>query len=491
MSKYVPQYYKQESSKGFILHSHCPDIEGIQACAESDFNAMMIPKIVGRWTNNKQAWRRALKHAFITSMPSLVTIFEHGETNEALKNIDIEDLLHNRIGIPVEVDTFEKLFDMVQKANRSEHDEITKVTAMLIKATTYACAISMEMSKKGTCDLNSLEQIVAKNGYGYPRWSGNTKFFGWDGTIESLQQIEQNQDMHEFNHVACAMHYNGFAEDSNEDYQGGSSVIAVLSDTWHRNYREMNWHLDDDVFAQHPYSSENGDKIDPYLHMSDDAYWIGSKNLQYLKEEGMQCISQFGAAVILNNDFSKFNEALAENCGMYDAEDPESPLIWIDALSKNCAKTISRFGVTSASIIEELSSGFYISPSCLYIDCKNDREFATNIMSRSPLHLDLVFSVDSLEAVSNKGEQRDAFIKYIQRCHLPNSTIDTVEREVDKAIVKLAVVNEKAKSYRLDEEVDNNFAEAISEFCSDQKKDFVDLLKVIDDIDDELQKKEA
>jgi hypothetical protein len=524
---FVPTYYKQESQIGFILHEAAMEKSGVYVAAQNGFNSLLMPKTMGRWSSSRFAWDTALMHAAMHAhygITGMLIALEHPDKIDVFDNIDVGNLIYNVIGLDRSIKDVEDLSAWIKSHNVPKNPtETTKSLATLLKASTYCTAISVSMSQgNDKPTIEDLQEFVSEHGIGFTRWVGTEDFFGWDGDPASLESIApapyQGEESNEFckkaesngirvqyRTLVNGMHLINSAASHSGESVGGAGLITALADPMHRKCREMNWHLEQDLFNKHPYSVDDGNKVESKLYRTGgETEWIG-KNLEYLRKEGISAELQFAAVVVLNPHFVKHSQFFAKSSGIYKEQDGHQDHLWIGAIGECGHRMISQFGITSANIIEELQVGYFASPKCLYMnaDGKNENsaenlEYIKAVMSDEPLQLDPVFSSDLLQQVATPGEQRDAFAEYIQIAYLPDSTKDQVLREIDKALVKLGYAHQNAyevdwmKTIRTsalehgtevseDSADTSTFLESLDSFCKSNKLDFVHLLKKVKD----------
>ena len=530
---FVPTLTKTTSEKTFVIHRDQPTQLGLDFTKSKKFNFLVMPKTICQWSNSKIKWNQALKNSVQASMEAALIFLTKYKVPEGIKFLDKVnqyDIVYNRVGLPKNINDIKDYIEwVVAIGDKCNITTMAETLVKINKLTSYGYALkffSREIEGFPISPTNDeMDKFIDCSGVGISRWCGDKTFFGWDGNPDSLEFIAttaektlpevDEEDLHASSYqtsattlrrslVSC-LH---LITSDHERATVYGAVLTTLADPLHRHLREMNWHLEQPLFNNHPCSPNDGNKIESNLPEITDKLWVGHGEIPYLLNEGLDSKLQVGGVITAHSNFDEIARKIGDSSRMYDNASDHISLPWIAAVGELAAYQISQYGITSASIIGELQCGYVLTPQCLYIDDSKEELKATvamsNIMRTNPLRVDPVYTVDTLQKVSVDGEQRQAFIKLIQNLYMPQSPISAVVREIDKALLKLGIIHDRAEKsqflaeLKCKEEVvsdaenselsETTLGIALDEFGDSNARDFVVELREIIEADKDAEK---
>lgn len=497
---FFPTCIKQEGEKAFILHEHYISTTGLDFAFRNNLRPVVIGKAIGRWSASRYTWDYLLQEAVKIAAPAvaMLTGMRSEQKNQPahtlpvlFRNLKLDQIICDRAGF-----SYDKEFASAQtliKAvgdcrKRRDPGEASRLIAKMMTLYAYGLALQLHDAQQpfglnGAVDRNpsptieDLDKAIAEDGIGDPRWIGDMEFFGWDGNPGSLGAINPERNIHteeagviaNCKQIPLGIHIIGY-----DGCNCGKcppphcvTLFSTFDDPAQCKFREMNWHLPPEQFRQCPHGADRPLLEEALFRTKNQAHangahWIGEqKATSYFREEGMPMDLRFMGGIILPQDFHSRSDLIAEHTQAYPPNHPAADQIWTAELTDVASRMISAYGLTGASIIEQLQIGYMVIPAVISNDINSpeDEKAAVDKMQNitGPFVLAPVFSMESVKQVANPGEQKEAFIDLFRHTHLPHCDRETVANEVDLAIQKLTVLYERSHT--------NNFMDRIGKLC--------------------------
>lgn len=492
---FVPTGGKEESNESFILMDTYVNPKAVKACAEGGITPAFVGKAIGKWDVSRFGYDIIAIEAlsFLKDRVKAISKMWHNNLSNSFdankpifRNVDFKELT-KRCGWDVSAPD-EWMKKILEECSDVQKDKDSRKTcafiAKMIRLHSFTAAISehdeelksfkhpllKNINLDPQPDVDDLEKTIAIIGLGQPKFFGDMNFFGWDGKPESLESInpealieEDGSTVVDTPTAPVMVTLAAFRE------QGKSSpfpvcLLSVFDDPSHRNWREMNWHLDKETFEKHPVS--NGKKLEDFFYSSktDNSgdMWLGkNKELDYFRNEGLFMETKMAGAVLLGPNFHSFASEIARSTSLFPDEKDAEGLpanIWVNAISRYAGRLISKFGLTSAAIIEEFVVGYFATPF-LY-SASNDEVndggedsmmnlVKEHLKDNSPadiMELHPIFKKATIALIGEKGEEYNDYVSYLNLSVFPHFTREEVESELNKAIVKLATIYDRAEN---------------------------------------------
>lgn len=498
---FVPSSVRQESSKAIIIHELGVHSTGMQACALRNMSPAIIDKeSIGVWdassagitaclaTTLMDASKRAESFSLAHMAKQLREIAPEALKNAApvdveklsvFENIDILEMFR-RCGFRdeefIDVMPFDGGRDIVS-ANKLRHAcedalidssvrEKSRFMYALLMLTAFTRAArahdalgdggfnkDRKLPVKPTVD--QLEDWIAKNGgCNHGPWIGGADFLGWSGNPDPfvLEAISGSKaymsplHLHGISSKRSNIRSNETNEEKMVNDGWDTALVSIPSAPEHRNYREMNWHLEPDEFEVSPIANRDygmSETFDTSEINCKQGMWANDAPMFKRINDGL---NPCGAIVIPVNAREEAI-AMSKNCRTIPGDIDSPGTMFCEAVGNLISRLITCYGPVGSAIIYQFISGYYVAPVASTLDIEdpeNDDQFKKacyNAMDLKygPIVLEAVYNKVQINNVRKKGKIRERFIKYVNDSMLEDATLAETEFEIDRALERFSI----------------------------------------------------
>ena len=404
---FIPAPYVETSDDSFTLDFRPSNPLADAVSDKLGLSGAIIPKgAVGAWETNLVGLKRLAATLVEDSLDKLqlVSYIMEGreqKTQSPLQAIDARKFLQ-ACGFDDDHIDNNFIYELcVSKLVSEDVEELGKIIQALSKANSFFVAmgrikagegVAIEKGTELTLEVLQ-EEVDASGGFGFPDWTGDTSFFGWDGEPETLHNGSLNE-IATTNISGATRELPSAALFSGHDPEGlVITSIYTLADPMHDNLRELAWHKHGTKSFNISPTSRRKDLRD-YMPTIDMCKVKSEHNPPYhLVQEGLSPKLRNNGHVLLNDKhFKDFSDMIGEGTSIYPSSSQgaeergfSADQAWSLAISRMSMDLVNCLGLTHAAIANYFCGSYQVKSSMRTIDYSDC--FGSDVPIHSPAAL--------------------------------------------------------------------------------------------------------